>query len=67
LKTGFPTGYWREDTSIFGVTTLQEVVHSLGGTHDAERRSGISGKNLMGRREANDIGKERNLKEIQGS
>ena len=57
----------KEDTSIFGVTTLEEIVHNLGGTHDAEQRSGISGKNLMGRREVNDIGKERSLKEIQGS
>src|SRR5271170_91723 len=47
----------KEDTSIFGVTTLQEVVHNLAGTHDAEQRSGTSGKNMMGRREVNDIGK----------
>jgi hypothetical protein len=66
LKTAFPTGYYRRHLD-FGVTTLQEVVHNLGGTHDAEQRSGISGKNLMGRREINDIGKERSMKEIQGS
>jgi hypothetical protein len=39
----------------------------LDGTHDAEQRSGISGKNLMGRREVNDIRKEKSLKETQGS
>jgi hypothetical protein len=34
----------KEDASIFRVTTPQEVVHNLGGTHDAEQRSGISDK-----------------------
>ena len=58
-RLGNGLSHWllqKEDTSIFGVTTLQEVVHNLGGTHDAEQRSGISGKNLMGQREVNDQG-----------
>ena len=37
-----------EDTPIFGVTTQQEVVHNLGGAHDAEQRSVISGQKYDG-------------------
>jgi len=64
LKTDFLTGYYRRHLDIW-VTTLLEVVHNLGRTHNAEQRSGISGKNLIGRSEVNDIEKEKSLKEIR--
>ena len=67
MTTGFPTGLLRkEDTSIFGAASLQEYIHNLGGAHDTEQRSVVSGKNWTVQREVNDIRKERSVKEIQG-